>query len=113
VGISVGEQNIDEQAPGKLLCVCQRLARELVENFGDLLVVGAPVFVMRIAKTRSSFSITALATSERRRPPLEKAKRRRARSRMPIKPSVQVASIASSASLVSAALLAGRTPRVA
>jgi len=63
--------------------------------------------------TLRTFSIVASVTSDLRLPPLDHAKRRRARSRTPRRESSQVARRASNGSFVNAAFLSCVTPRLA
>ena len=70
MGISVGEQNVDEQAPGELLYVGSWPAGKLVKDPADLLIIGVPVFLMSVLKqdlrevfdVRSARSLSVKAT---------------------------------------------------
>src|ERR1700730_12504998 len=70
MGISVGEQNVDEQAPGEMLCAGQWPAGKLVEDLAYLIIISVPVFLMSVLKkdlrkvldVRSARSLSVEAT---------------------------------------------------
>ncbi len=45
VCIAIGEENVDQQSSGKLLCISQSVTRKLVKNSANLFVVGSVIFL--------------------------------------------------------------------